>query len=344
MFAETIAALGSDPAQVRQAVFGALLVLSLALGIGLKRLVWRRLERRAAGSSSPWTARIASRINAPVNLLIFVAALTVGRQIAPPVIRHHQGLTLGLKIAVIVAAIWITDRLVALVLKSQALPSEIGASSRVLLLTLTRLLFLALGSLIVLDTLGISVTPILASLGVGSVAVALALQDTLSNFFSGIYLLVDKPVRIGDFVRLEDGLEGRIHHIGWRSTSLEYQGSSRVVIPNSKLSGARITNWSMPVPQVTVPVAFGLPLDADLSRVESWVADAARAAGAPDAQARFSEIRDASVQVSVSLTASDFGVQSELKHAFIKALLTRFKSEGQKVGAVYALPTLSDRG
>ena len=90
------------------------------------------------------------------------------------------------------------------------------------------------------DALGISLAPrAYRALGVGSLAVALALQDTLSNFFSGVYLILDKPIRPGDFVRLDGGSEGYVETIGWRSTHLRTLAPSLIIVPNATLSKAR---------------------------------------------------------------------------------------------------------
>src|SRR5271165_2520314 len=105
---------------------------------------------------------------------------------------------------------------------------------------------LALVAVLVSDGLGISLAPALTALGVGSLAVALALQDTLSNFFSGLYLVVDKPVRPGDFVRVDPSYEGYVESIGWRSTRLRTLGNNFVIIPNMTLSKAIITNYTLP--------------------------------------------------------------------------------------------------
>src|SRR5207302_9529306 len=75
-----------------------------------------------------------------------------------------------------------------------------------------------IGFLVLLDALGIQITPILTALSVGGLAVALALQDTLSNLFAGVHLLADKPIRVGDYVKIADTVEGYVVDIGWRST------------------------------------------------------------------------------------------------------------------------------
>ena len=85
-----------------------------------------------------------------------------------------------------------------------------------------------------LESLGVPVAPLLTTLGIGSLAVALALQDTLANFFAGLYLLADRPVRTGDYVKLHEGAEGFVETIGWRSSRLRTSSNNIVVVPNSQ--------------------------------------------------------------------------------------------------------------
>jgi small-conductance mechanosensitive channel len=102
-----------------------------------------------------------------------------------------------------------------------ALPAEAHRiGEQVLKLGFIVLLALAVAAIMAADALGISIAPLLTTLGLGSLAVALALQDTLANFFSGLYLLADKPIRVGDYVKLDSGEEGYVHSIGWRSTRI----------------------------------------------------------------------------------------------------------------------------
>ena len=120
-----------------------------------------------------------------------------------------------------------------------------------------RTLFALLGTIIFLENMGVSLTAVWTTLGVGSVAVALALQETLSNFFSGLYLLADRPISPNDYIKLDSNQEGYVLRIGWRSTVLRTLGNNYVVIPNSTLAKATITNYSAPETRMsyTVPVA-----------------------------------------------------------------------------------------
>ena len=105
----------------------------------------------------------------------------------------------------------------------------------------------AMGVLIVLQYYGISVAPILTALGVGGMAVALALQDTLANVFSGMHLILSKQLRLNDYVRLSTGEEGKVTDITWRFTTLQSVSNNVVVVPNQSISKAIITNYSMPL-------------------------------------------------------------------------------------------------
>jgi len=131
-----------------------------------------------------------------------------------------------------------------------------------------RVLFATFGTMILLENLGISLTSVWTTLGVGSVAVALALQDTLSNFFAGIYLRLDNPVGIGDYIKLESGEEGFVLERGWRSTRIKALSNNMIVIPNAKLASTIVTNFSLPDPHLSLLIPISVNLNSDPQRVE----------------------------------------------------------------------------
>jgi small-conductance mechanosensitive channel len=131
-----------------------------------------------------------------------------------------------------------------------------------------RVLFATFGTMILLENLGISLTSVWTTLGVGSVAVALALQDTLSNFFAGIYLRLDNPVGIGDYIKLESGEEGFVVERGWRSTRIKALSNNMIVIPNAKLASTIVTNFSLPDPHLSLLIPVSVNLNSDPQRVE----------------------------------------------------------------------------
>jgi small-conductance mechanosensitive channel len=139
---------------------------------------------------------------------------------------------------------------------------------------MTWLVGLAVIAVLISDALGLSLAPALTALGVGSLSVALALQDTLSNFFAGIYLLVDRPVRPGDFIRLDGGQEGYVDAIGWRTTRLRTLAPSLVIVPNSTLSKAVITNFGGSNPRLHLSTPLEVAIDEDPSKVGALLSEA----------------------------------------------------------------------
>ncbi|MBN2202126.1 mechanosensitive ion channel family protein [bacterium] len=199
-----------------------------------------------------------------------------------------------------------------------------------------RIVLWILGALIVLNTLGISVTPILATLGVGGLAVALALQDTLANLFAGFHIIASRQVRSGDFVRLEGGQEGTIEDIGWRITKIRMLSNNIVLIPNAKLAQAVLINYHLPDPEMSVLIDVSVHYDSDLTLVEKVTVDVATellrsVAGGVSGFTpfiRYHTFGDSGIHFTVILRVKGFTDQYLIKHEFVKRLHERYRSEG----------------
>ena len=194
----------------------------------------------------------------------------------------------------------------------------------------------AMGILVILQYYGISIAPILTAAGVGGMAVALALQETLSNIFSGLHLILSKQLRIGDYIKLSSGEEGRVTDITWRFTTIIPLGASNtIVIPNKTIAGANITNYSLPTLNINVSVPVGVAYDSDLATVERVTIETAKEVLArvddnPNAEplVRYTDFGDSSINFVVILPSSLFDNQVIIKHEFIKALTERYRAEG----------------
>jgi small-conductance mechanosensitive channel len=125
---------------------------------------------------------------------------------------------------------------------------------------------LMLGGTVLLRYFNITVAPLLATLGVGGLAIALALRDTLANFFAGIHILVEAPISIGEFIKLSSGEEGTVTDIGWRTTRVLTPTNNTVVIPNEKITSSILTNYALPDDRKVTEVVIVLALDADVRR------------------------------------------------------------------------------
>jgi small-conductance mechanosensitive channel len=134
----------------------------------------------------------------------------------------------------------------------------------------------------ILQRLGFETGAIITGLGVGGLAVALALQDTLGNFFAGVHILVDKPFREEDYVKLENGVEGSVKQIGWRTTRLITPMNNEVIVPNSKLSNSILENFSTPNEQSGLAYSIGVDYREDIDSVEKIIFDTLRSVGKSD--------------------------------------------------------------
>lgn len=192
---------------------------------------------------------------------------------------------------------------------------------------------------LILNSLGINVTAMVAGLGIAGIAIAFALQETLSQLFAGIYLMTDRPVRVGDYVKIEGGPEGYVVDVGWRSTKIRELPNNIVVVPNGKLADSIVTNYYLPEPELSVLVQVGVSYDSDLEKVERVTVETAREVlkkvqgGVPDFEPfiRYHTFSDFSINFSVILRAKEYVDRYLLSHEFIKALHKRYREEGIEI-------------
>lgn len=190
----------------------------------------------------------------------------------------------------------------------------------------------------VLNQFGVNVSALLAGLGIAGLAVALALQNTLSGVFAAVFLAIDRPIRQGDYVVLENGVEGFVEDISIRATRIKTFQNTIVVVPNARLMEMSITNHFLPQNEVVLQVPMGIAYDSDLSLAEQSAIEVAKnvlhaqgAEGGKEPFVRFKSFDDSSIGMSVFLPVGDFMDQYVVRHEFIKALVTAFSKEGIEI-------------
>jgi small-conductance mechanosensitive channel len=205
-----------------------------------------------------------------------------------------------------------------------------------LLINIARIFIVAIGILIILQSLGISVTPLITALGVGGLAVALALQPTLSNLFAGIQIILSKQLEVGDYVELDSGQRGYVTDISWRNTKIREIPNNIVVVPNAKLADAIVTNYNQPQKELSFSVQCGVAYDSDLEKVETIAIDVAKQVlkevqgGQSEFEpfVRYQSFGDSSINFTVFMRVKEYVNQFLAKHEYIKALHRRFNKEG----------------
>lgn len=207
-----------------------------------------------------------------------------------------------------------------------------------LLNNIANIIIYTIGILIILQSYGISVTPIITALGVGGMAVALALQETLANIFSGLHLIISKQIRLGDYVKLGTGEEGCVTDITWRFTTIQAVANNVIIVPNQKIASAILTNYNMPKQEISIVIPVSVSYDSDLDHVERVTLAVATEIMkkiehtlTAHPAVRFHTFADSSINFNVILHSSQFLNQFVLKHEFIKALTKRYREENIKI-------------
>ena len=321
------------------AVPASLTVVGLAVGLVLRRTVFGRLARLAAATRSEVDDLVVAALRGPVVLAGAVAGLYAGLELGSLPPAPTRLLERSLVVLLIVTITWVLARLSAAYVHAQTAPAHGTLPSATLLPNLARLAVLLLGGLVVLETLDIKITPILTALGVGGLAVALALQDTLANLFAGVHILLSRQVRPGDYVGLSSGETGYVQDVTWRYTTIRQLPNNITVIPNSKLASAITTNYYLPEQELAVLVQVGVAYGSDLDQVERITVEVGREV-MRDVQGgvagfepfiRYHTFGDSSIQFSVILRGREFTDQYLITHEFIKRLHRRYRAEGIEI-------------
>lgn len=311
-------------------------VVVTLLSFSLRHLAFRALTRWGRTTATPVDDIIIQALRAPsivwcilIGLYSALASAHLPAE-ARLVVLNIVNVLLVLSVTAAVA------NLSRATLNSSLRKNNLAIPATGLSLTVVTVVIWIVGSLVLLSGLGVSITPILTALGVGGLAVALALQDTLSNFFAGLHLLMDKPLRVGDFVKLESGQEGYVEDIGWRTTRIRLLPNNMVIIPNNKVTQSILTNYYLPDPRMAVLIPISVSYDVDPDQVERvLMEETTQAIGhlpgllpEPAPFVRFIPgFGNSSLDFTLICQVGEFTDQYLVQHELRKRILRRFKAE-----------------
>lgn len=250
--------------------------------------------------------------------------------------KYHHLLENGLMIFFVFSITWIVANVLSGMAKVRNGDGDKVASSSSIVGNIIKVIVYCVGILVILQSLGISITPVLTALGVGGLAVALALQDTLSNLFAGIQILSTRKINPGDYIKLESGQEGFVEDVSWRYTTLKSSDNNMIIIPNSKLSSIIVSNYFFPEKGVVFNVEIGVDYSSNLEEVESITVGVLREMQKewpdcePDFQPfiRFQQFGDSSITLKAFLKSKTFSGQFLLKHELMKKLKKKYGEAG----------------
>jgi small-conductance mechanosensitive channel len=240
--------------------------IALAVLLVLRHVLLRLIRRRSTGPKSN-AAVLADALSFPSLLWALAAALEFAlpyAELLPPWDkRADQWIGAFIIISLTLVAMSAAVRMMTMYGERQGMPFAVAGLSQ----TLIRLVVISIGVVMLLSNFERQITPLLTALGVGGLAVALALQDTLANFFAGIHILVERPIFVGDLIRLENGQEGVVSDIGWRTTRVRTGSNDTVVVPNTKITSGILLNYSLPEGRSVIEIPVLVSHEADAEQV-----------------------------------------------------------------------------
>ncbi len=325
---------------VEEAVTLILIVIGVfAVVKVLNVVIFSALKKAAAKTKTQADDIFIRNTQFPITLLAIVIGLHVGFSFLPSFSAYYHLVDLLFKVVYVLIGAKLTiesfNLIISFALMRVVQRPEVDKQILPVIRNVFRAFVYFAAISIILSIFGYDVTALLAGLGIAGLAVALALQNTLSSFFAGFYLLADKPIRVGDYVRLESGEEGFIESIGWRTTRIRTLSNYLVVIPNTKLSEMIIYNYSLPRKETSLIFSIGVDYNSDVDKVEKILKEEVEKLRKTDEGivkdfkpiVRFSDFGEYSLNFTVIFRIKDFTDRWRIESKFKKNLLKRFKKE-----------------
>ena len=264
-----------DPEWLDPATAGAIALIGIVAAFVFHKLIFPLIVRFTHRTPTDLDSRLVKSVRWPTTLGFVVLGAYLAFTVPLDLTESQQsqvdtvGQALGVMI-VITVVVGLLSSAIDWYLASLATSATRVVDLR--LLPLIRrvggVIIYAIGGLLLMDVLGINISPLIAGLGLGGLAVALAIQPTLANLFAGTYVMTEGVIATGDYIQLENGLKGYVVEVGWRSTRIRDWRNNLVVVPNSKFAETIITNFQQPTQAVNVYFECGTSYDSDLYRVE----------------------------------------------------------------------------
>jgi small-conductance mechanosensitive channel len=331
-----------------EAAFGAIIFGgALAIAFLLLPLVTRVVKLLARRTGTTWDDLMLQAVNRPLFLFLLVHGFFLALTSTSYLDRWQNYLDKAWLVSMVVVLLYGLRRVTHALIQWYGQEVAVRTRSRLdekllpLVSRIVTVIIYAVGGLLILDNLGIELSPLLAGLGIGGLAVALALQPTLSNFFAGTYVVADGSIGVDDFIELEGGTMGQVVDIGWRVTKIQTPAGNVVIIPNGKLVDSIVTNYQSPTPEMNAVISCGVSYESDLAQVESVCLEVAKQTmeELPDSvvvksfkpAVVFREFGDSNINFIVVLRAMSRDNTFLLTHEFIKRLHARFTALGIEI-------------
>lgn len=320
------------PAAVFMGVFGITMLL--------RKFIYGWVEKWARKSKTNVDNLVIQTIKTPSVFWCIILGLYLGLSVSNLAPKNIAIANKILGSLIILSMTLVAAGLLAQIIKFYLGKSAVAFPATGLSQTLAKAIILIIGFLILMNNLGISITPLITALGIGGLAVALALQDSLSNLFSGIHILIERPLKVGDYIKLDSGEEGYVIDVGWRTTRVRMVPNNIIVIPNKRVTESIITNYYLPERRMALFIPIGVSYDSDPEEVEKVLLEETNKAVKevpgmledPPPSVRFMPgFGDFSLDFTLVCQIKEFIDQYHVQTELRKRIFKRFKKEGIEI-------------
>jgi small-conductance mechanosensitive channel len=330
--------LAENPAELVWPV--VIFALTVALGWLVRGLILRALRAWIARTQSRAGSVLTGVLAGPMLIWVVILGAHLAIQLSDLPAKYADRVTETLYVLWMASATLMLMRLAGNLVRhyGDQVPGALPVTT--LSQNLVQIGVLILGVVVVMDHYGRQITPILTALGVGGLAVALALQDTLSNLFGGFYVAVARQIRLGDYVKLNTGEEGYVGDIGWRCTTIRSLNSNLIIVPNAKLAQAIVTNYYLPEKRLWASFQVNVSYRSDPDQVEKTLLEVAMAGTAdipglladPAPSVTFDPgFGESSLGFTVNFAVAEFTNQFTVRNELKKRIFRRFRQDGIEI-------------
>ena len=320
-------------------VIGAALILfSVALAKIGDVFFSRLLKKITSRTKTNIDDTIIEQLHRPVQLSIVLTGCILAANLVIDQDHVQSAVSRGFYSVFMVLWTWVLVRISRTFFRSMIRRRRADhalAQALPLLDNLVLVVLLAHGVYWLLDLWKINVTPLLASAGIVTAAVALASRDTLANFFGGVSIFVDRPYRLGDYIILSSGERGEVVDIGVRSTRVLTRDDVLITVPNAVMANAKIINESGLVPRFRVRATVGVGYESDLDQVEAELLaaleDIPEILSDPPPRVRFREFGDSALIYQLLAWIRDPADRGRVLHLINRNLHRRLRAAGIEI-------------
>jgi len=328
----------------------AIIAGSVVVGFILRWIIATWLQRLARKTPFVYDDIVFACVKRPVVTACFLGGVWIVIRRTPEITDLVPYALTILEAAFLLLLTLTTMRIARQTIQARSKAGDDPRGATGLIQKIVQVAIISVGVALILSAFGVSITALVTALGVGGLAVALALQDTLSNLFAGVYIILANQIRIGDYIQIGTEVEGFVSDINWRTTTIRKFDANMVIYPNSKLSQAVVTNLNLPDDVLRAGIDVGVDYDSDPDHVESTLRTIVLEAGHDDRVAaiaesqpegkirgllvdpeptiRFQRFDDSSLAFSLFFTVNSLDFKFSARHELMKRILLKFRSEG----------------